>query len=374
MPRIPLAEPDLNGNEARYLAACVEDNWVSSAGPFVTEMERRVAALTGRAHAIATVNGTAALHIGLAARGIGAGDLVAIPDWTFAATANAVVHAGAEPVFLDVSAADWALDPAALEAACAVHGERLRAVIVVDPLGNLPDPAPFRQLAARQGMYLLEDAAAAIGATRNGEPAGRLGDAATFSFNGNKTVTAGGGGMLVTDDAGLADRMRHLTTQARCGQEYRHDAIGFNYRMTNVNAAIGLAQLERLDDMLTAKRAIAGRYREALADRSDLAFMPLERLADSPCWLSSVVVASEASTHDLIAHLDGRGIDARPFWRSLSEQPPYAGFRRGEVVVSRRLSGRVVSLPSSSHLSAADQDRVLEALRTWQGPALEAAA
>jgi dTDP-4-amino-4,6-dideoxygalactose transaminase len=373
---IPLAVPDLRGNEARYLAQCVADNWVSSAGPFVGDFEARMAALAGRRHGVACVNGTAALQIALTGLGIGRGDRVIVPDWTFAATVNAVIHAGAEPVFADISRRDWCLDPDSVEEAVARHGGRLRAAILVDPLGKMAPPETAARLRERHGLVVIEDAAGAIGASRAGASRGRmragmLGAAACFSFNGNKTVTAGGGGMIVTDDEALAQRLRHLTTQARTGADYRHDAVGFNFRMTNVNAAIGVAQLERLDEMVAAKRAIAEAYRAAVAGRADIAFMPFdEDGAHDSGWLSAVRVADEPAMRSLVAHLNAAGIAARPFWCALSDQPPYAGYPSVATPVAHALTDTVVTLPSSSHLDPAARERVTAALAAWHGPAL----
>lgn len=366
--RIPLAVPDLRGREAAYLARCVADNWVSSAGPFVTEFEARVAALAGRRHGVSAVNGTAALHLLLQAMGIGGagsrrGDRVVVPSFTFAATANAVIHAGAEPVFVDVSSEDWAIDPAAVAEAVARFAPR--AIVAVHPLGL---PARIGAVAAAApGVPVIEDAAGAIGGRLAGRPAGGLGDHAIFSFNGNKTVTAGGGGMIVTDDADLARRARHLSTQARTGPAYRYDAVGHNLRLTNVNAAIGLAQVERLDEMLAAKRAIAATYDTAFAGRRDMAPMPRPAGRTSACWLYSLRLADPGEVDSLIAHLDGEGIDARPFWEGLAGQAPYRGFPALPTPVTDALSGRVVSLPCSSQLSEAAQARVIEAVAAWRG-------
>jgi dTDP-4-amino-4,6-dideoxygalactose transaminase len=373
-PRIPLAVPDLRGNEAKYLAQCVADNWVSSVGPFVTEIERRMAALTGRRHGVATVNGSAALHLALLALGVGRGDLVVVPDWTFAATANAVIHAGAAPLFVDVTAESWTLDAALLDQALADHGGRVKAAIAVHALGHPADMDAIMAVAARHRVPVVEDAAGAIGASYKGRPVGALGTAAIFSFNGNKVVTAGGGGMVVADDARIAHTVRHLSTQARPGADYVHDAAGFNYRMTNLNAAVGLAQLERLDEMVAVKRLIAARYAEAVAGRADMSFVPRCAWAESSAWLSSVLVARADDAAALVGHLAQAGIESRVFWRALSPQAPYAEAPRLLSGVAAALSGRVVSLPCSTSLDAAEQDRVLAALAAWRGRALERAA
>jgi len=361
---IPLSVPDLRGREAELLLGCVRDNWVSSAGPEVRAFETAMARLTGRAHAVATVNGTAALHLALLAAGVRAGDRVIVPDWTFAASANAITHAGATASFVDVGEADWALDPA-LVAETLAGDPTIRAVIAVDPLGHTADLDALEAACASYGVPLIEDAAGAIGARYRGRPSGTGGAAAIFSFNGNKTVTAGGGGMLVTDDAAMAQRVRHLSTQARLGSEYVHDMIGFNYRMTNINAALGLAQIERLDEMVAARSTIAARYDGAFADLETITPMPRPGYCDSVCWLYSVRLPDEETARALVASCDAAHIEARLFWRSLSAQAPWQDASRRLRGVSAGLSGTVVSLPSSSSLSEPDQQRVIDAITTW---------
>jgi len=370
--RVPLAEPDLRGREAAYLARCVADNWVSSAGPFVGAFERKVADLAGRAHGVAAMSGTAALHLALVVAGVQPGERVVVPDYTFAATANAVRHAGAIPYFVDVTDETWTLDPALL--ADVLAREHIAAVIVVHALGHPADVDPIAAQCAAKGVPMIEDAAGAIGATYRGRPAGSLGDAAMFSFNGNKTVTAGGGGTIVTDRADWAARAKTLSQQSRPGARYRHDAVGFNYRMTNVNAAIGLAQLERFDEMLVAKRRIAARYDAALAGRGDLSPMPRASWAESGCWLYSVLCGSPADADALVAAMEREAIGARHFWEALSPQAPYSASPRRLSGVAARLTGRVVSLPCSSHLTEAQQARVLTVLDRWRGTEIRAAA
>ena len=366
-PGIPLSVPDLRGNEAAYLARCVADNWVSSAGPFVTEMEAGLAGLTGRKHGVAMVNGTAALHLSLVAAGVGAGDRVIVPDWTFGASANAVYHAGAEPYFVDVTAESWTLDAALVAKVLAEPRIRVRAVIAVHALGHPADLDPLRVLCDEAEIPLIEDAAGALGARYKDRPAGGVGDFGVFSFNGNKTVTAGGGGMVVTDDDAAAEQLRRLSTQAREASAYRHDAVAFNYRMTNLNAAVGLAQLERLDEMLAAKREIAARYDAAIAECDDLTAMPRCNWALSSCWLYAVRCASTQAARGLVDHLAAQSIQANVFWESLSGQSPYAECPTILAGVSQEISGRVVVLPSSSGLSRHDQARVLGAIAGWCG-------
>jgi dTDP-4-amino-4,6-dideoxygalactose transaminase len=366
-PIIPLAVPDLRGREAEYLSQCVTDNWVSSAGPFVTRFEQMVAQRAGRRNGVATMNGTTGLQLALVAAGVRPGAHVIVPDWTFAATANAVYHAGATPLFVDIDPATWSLDPALVEQAVRRPDAMVAAVIAVHAMGTPADMDPLRAACAAVRLPLIEDAAGAIGALYKGRPVGALGDFAMFSFNGNKTVTAGGGGMVVTDDDEAAARVRWLSTQARQGTDYRHGAVGFNFRMTNLNAAVGVAQMERLDEMLAAKRHIAARYDRALAGRNDLEPMPRPRWADSACWMYCMAAPTAAEAESLVDAFSTAGIEARLFWRSLSAQPPYAGAPRQLTGVSAGLSGRVLSLPCSSSLTEQDQERVLQVLAEWRG-------
>lgn len=360
--QIPLAVPDLRGREAEYLTRCVSSNWVSSAGPEVMDFERLMAEITGRREAVATMNGTSALHLALVVAGIGRGDTVIVPDWTFAATANAVLHAGALPFFVDVSEESWTLDPDLLECALSDTDGRFSAVLAVHALGHPADMDAIQRVSERHGVPLIEDAAGAIGAFYKGNPVGSIGDAAVFSFNGNKTVTAGGGGMIVTDNEKWAARARALSTQSRDGVAYRYNEPGFNCRMPNVNAALGLAQLERLDEMVSAKRTIAARYDNALADHNDLSPMPRCAWAKSGCWLYSVQCPSRTDAGSLVTHLAKAGIVSRVFWEALSDQAPYAEFRNVRSGVARSLSGTVVSLPCSSQLTEDEQNRVIASL------------
>ncbi|MCW5700725.1 MAG: aminotransferase class I/II-fold pyridoxal phosphate-dependent enzyme [Rhodospirillales bacterium] len=365
---IPLSVPDLSGNEAASVAACVRDTWVSSAGPAVTAFESRVAALCGRSHGVATSSGTTALHLALIVAGVGPGDHVIIPDWTFAATANAVIHAGAIPYFVDITSESWTIDAGSVEQALAqFRGGRIAAIVTVHALGH---PAHMERLTAvgtRFGVPVIEDAAGAIGARYHNHPVGGIGDAAIFSFNGNKVLTAGGGGMMVTDNEAWAARARSLSTQARDGVRYRYREAGFNCRMPNINAALGLSQFDHLDDMLKAKRRIADTYDDALRDRADLQSMPRCPWAQSNNWLYSVLCASRDDADGLVNCLQGDGIEARVFWETLSDQTPYSAFPRSLTGVAAAISGRVVSLPSSSSLGEADQSRVLAALAQWRG-------
>ena len=362
---IPLTVPDLRGNESAYLRRCLTQNWVSAAGPDVRVLEQHLATLCDVRHAIATVNGTTALHLALVVAGVGPGDLVVVPDFTFAATANAVIHAGAQPLFADVTYDSWTLDPDCLATALDQHGDKICAVVPVHALGHPADMAPIVELARGRGIPVIEDAAGAIGARYRGRAVGGLGDAAIFSFNGNKTVTAGGGGAIVTNRTEWAERAHSLSTQARDGESYRHTEVGFNYRMPNLNAVLGLAQLERLNEMVSVKRAIAARYDEALRDNEELRPMPRAPWAKSACWLYSVECTNADRAISLVHHLRAEGIESRVAWLRLSSQEPYAAAASVLNGVSESISGRVVSLPCSSSLTLTDQDRVIAALQQW---------
>ena len=366
-PHIPLSEPDLRGREKALLIKCIDEGWVSSAGPEVIAFERALAEYTGRKHAIAVVNGTAALHLSLMACGVKPGDRVIIPDWTFAATANAVAHCGAEAVLVDVCEEDWALDPALVDQALQADPE-IRAVIAVDPVGHAADFDALSLVCARHGAMLIEDAAGAIGATYRNKPCGRFGVVSTFSFNGNKTVTAGGGGMVLTDDEDIARVIRHLSTQARISRDYIHDRIGFNYRMTNVNAAIGLAQFERLEEMVETKRAIAARYDAALEAIPDVWPMPRPGHTRSSCWLYCCRFADPQSARDFISYMERYGVETRLFWHALSSQAPWRNCISVKRGVSDGLSGTVVSLPSGSALKLQHISLVADYLFQYASP------
>ena len=288
-----------------------------------------------------------------------------MPDWTFAATANAVHHAGAIPLFVDVDPKTWTLDADLV--AEILEDRRIAAVIAVHALGHPADMDPLIAHCRKAGVVLIEDAAGAVGSRYKGRPAGGLAEIAAFSFNGNKVVTAGGGGMVVTDREDWGVRISHLSTQARTGADYRHDAVGFNYRMTNLNAAVGIAQLERLDVILAARAENAAVYDAALAGRDDLAPMPRAPWALTNNSLCSVRCAGESDAASLVNHLLKARIQARPFWHSLAMQQAFADAPSRLRGISAGLSGTVVSLPSSSNLTDGERARVVAALAAWRG-------
>jgi dTDP-4-amino-4,6-dideoxygalactose transaminase len=355
---IPLAVPNLNGNETRYLAECVATNFVSSVGPFVGRFEEMVAAACATPGAVATASGTAALHAMLAAHNIDRGDLVVTPALSFIATANAIRYTGAEPAFLDVSAESWTLDPAAVEDYLA-RGGKAAAILTVHTLGHPSDMDALEDIARRRNIPLLCDGAAALGATYRGKPVCARGAATALSFNGNKTVTSGGGGAIVSQDKDFLARVKHLTTTARRGEDYDHDQVGFNYRMTNIQAAVGCAQMERAAELVAAKRHIARRYAEAFAGLP-VALFPEAKWAGSANWFGGIVLAGPA--RDFVRKLNAEGIGARPFWKPLHTQKPYLDCTRGDLKVTESVWDRIVTLPCSTGLTESEQSRVIDAV------------
>jgi dTDP-4-amino-4,6-dideoxygalactose transaminase len=374
--RIPLAIPTIGGNAPAYLQDCLDTNFVSSVGPYVERFERAFAERIGSRYAVACASGTAALHLALLVLDVGPGDDVLVADLTFVASVNPIVYVGARPVLVDAEPRTYGMDPALVVAELerrAGAGERHPAAIeVVHLLGQPADMGPVLDAAARFGIPVVEDASEALGATYEGTGAlagravGAIGRLGAFSFNGNKLITTGGGGMVVTDDEALARRARHLSTQARLpGLAYDHDEVGYNYRLTNLAAALGLAQLEQLDELLAARRRIAARYDAAIATMP--ALRPAPRLEDTAAsyWLYTAALATpdEARRDALLRGLIERGIEARPIWRPIHATQRYAQAARLGGAVADGLFAAGFCLPSSSSLSAADQDRVIDALR-----------
>lgn len=374
---IPLAVPVVGAAEARNLQACIDSGFVSSVGEFVSELERKVAAATGARAGVATSAGTTALHAALTTVGVGRDDLVITPSFTFIASANAVSHCGATPWLMDIDET-WTLDLGQVEqeldatthreGEALIHtpsGRRVAALMPVYTLGNVCDPGRLGEIARRFALPVVADAAAAIGATWRGTPLSQGADLSILSFNGNKTITAGGGGMIVGDNAELMDLARHLTTTARVSPDYSHDRVGFNYRMTNLQAAVGCAQMERLEAFVETKRRIRSRYRDGLDDIAGLDFFPGE--ADgSACWFSGVVLDDPAlpAASRIAQLLRDEGVEARTFWKPVHLQPPYMHAPRADMGRSESLWEKVLTLPCSTNLTDGQQDRVIGALRT----------
>jgi perosamine synthetase len=362
--RIPLSEPALGETEARYLRQCVDENWVAAGGRFVRELEALFADIHGCPDAVSTSSGTAALHLAIVELGLGPDDEVLVPALTFVATANAVRYAGATPVFVDSDPVTYTIDPS--DAAAKVTA-RTRALIAVHLYGHPADMDALGEVAHRHSLAIVEDATEALGSRYRGRPCGTIGDVGCFSFNGNKLVTAGGGGMVLATDPGRLEHIRHLSLQGRQPGtlEYLHDEVGFNYALSNLHAAVGLAQLERLEDLLARRRMLAARYAAAVAPVAGLTFCAEAPWAQSSFWLMSVLVDRAAygrSREQLMEALGGAGIDSRPFFTPLPDVAAHYGDTVSDIPVARRLHAEGLSLPSSTHLQTADQDRVLAEL------------
>ena len=365
MPRVYLSPPHLSGRELDYLRDAVESNWVAPLGPHVDAFEAELAELTGVPHALALSSGTAALHLALVVLGVGAGDEVACSTLTFSASANPIRYVGATPVFVDASAETWTIDPELLARALAER-PGIKAVVAVDLYGQCCDYDAIRGACAERGVALVQDAAESLGATYGGEPAGAQGDVAVFSFNGNKVITTSGGGLLLSRTGEWVEHARKLSTQARePAPHYEHTELGFNYRLSNLLAAVGRAQLAVLAERVEARRRVNARYRELLAGVPGISFMPEAAYGRGNCWLTCVLVDPDEAGTDrerIRLALEAEDVESRPLWKPMHLQPVYrdAPVFGGETAA--RLFDHGLCLPSGSALTEDDQRRVVETL------------
>ncbi|HEX7844096.1 MAG TPA: aminotransferase class I/II-fold pyridoxal phosphate-dependent enzyme [Kofleriaceae bacterium] len=368
--RIYLSPPELTGRELALLGEAVASGWIAPLGPHVDAFEAEVARQVDMPHAVALSSGTAALHLALLALGIGPGDTVWTSTLTFAATANPIAYAGAAPVFVDSDRASWNLDPGLLAEQldhAARTGALPRAVIGVDLYGQCADWEPLTAACRRHGVAIIEDAAEALGATYRDRPAGSLGDLSILSFNGNKIITTSGGGMLLAARKDWADRARYLATQAREPvRHYEHKELGYNYRLSNLLAAVGRAQLADLDRRVEARRAIQARYRAALSDLPGWSFMPEAGFGRATFWLTCATIdpaLAGETRDDVIDRLAAADIEARPVWKPLHLQPAFAGAPVFRGQIAEQLFRDGICLPSGSSLAPRDQDRVIDGVR-----------
>jgi perosamine synthetase len=357
---IPVAEPLLGEKELEYVTDCVRSGWVSSLGEYVRRFEREFAAYCGVRYGVATHNGTVALHLALAALGIGPGDEVILPTLTFVATANAVAYTGATPAFVDSEPHTWNIDP---EAVARAITPRTRAIIAVHLYGHPADMDPLRALAAQHGLALIEDAAEAHGARYRGRRVGSLSDVAVFSFYGNKIITTGEGGMVLTDDAALAERCFFLGNQAKQKQNpYWHPEIGYNYRMTNMQAALGVAQLERIDELIAIRARNAVHYQRRLSALPGLTLPPCAEWAENVYWMYTVLVEDDygLDRDTLMGLLRQQGIETRPAFYPIHTLPMYDRGQR--FPVAEELGRKGINLPSGATLTPEQVDTVCDAL------------
>lgn len=377
-PFIPLCEPVLRGNEWKYVKECLDTGWVSSVGSFVDQFETEIARYAGTDHAVATVNGTAALHTALLAVDVQPDDEVLVSTLTFIASANAIHYANAHPVLIDAESRHWQMDPNLVEEflsqQCVVEdgvlrnrstGRRVSAIMPVHVLGHPVQLNEILELARKYGLKVIEDAAESIGAEYKGTRIGSHGDVACFSFNGNKTMTSGAGGMLVTNDRHIAERAKYLTTQAKDDPvEYEHHEVGYNYRMSNVLAAIGLAQLEQLDTVIARKREIADTYSSNL-NLPGVDWFHESSDVSSTYWLSTALIdplLTGCTATELRLQLQERGIQTRRLWRPMHTNRPYANCQKVLTGVADSVADNALSFPSSGSLSVDDQKRVCQAV------------
>ena len=358
---IPLHRPVFEGNEKQYLIDCIDSNFVSSVGAKVVEFEQHIASFTGAKYAIATVNGTAALHVALQLAGVQRDDEVITQALTFIATCNALSYAGAHPVFVDVDRDTLGLSPGALRRWLSANvelrggkafnrgtGRRIAACVPMHTFGIPLRIAEIVAICDEYGIAVVEDAAESLGSWVGDRHTGTFGKLATLSFNGNKTITTGGGGMIVTDDEAIAKHAKHLTTTAKIPHpfEFVHDEVGYNYRLPNLNAALGCAQMERLPEMLAIKAAVAGRYAELFAGSGVHFQQPLEGNVANR-WLNAIVLASERERDEFLQYTNARGVMTRPIWRLMSRLEMYSHCQHDGLEHSYWLEARVVNLPSS---------------------------
>lgn len=358
---IPLHRPVFEGNERQYLVDCIDSNFVSSVGAKVTEFEQQIAAFTGAKYAIATVNGTAALHVALQLAGVQCGDEVLSQALTFIATCNALSYAGAEPVFIDVDRDTLGMSPEALrrwlsanaevrggQAFNSSTGRRIAACVPMHTFGFPLRIAEVVAVCGEYGIPVVEDAAESLGSYVSGRHTGTFGKLSTLSFNGNKTITTGGGGMIVTDDEALAKRAKHLTTTAKIPHPYEfvHDEVGYNYRLPNLNAALGCAQMERLPEMLAAKAEVARHYAGFFEGRGVRFVLPIEGTTANH-WLNAIVLDDQAQRDALLEYTNAQGVMTRPIWRLMSRLDMFKHCQHDGLENSKWLEARVVNLPSS---------------------------
>lgn len=360
---IPLSIPHLGGNELKYVTECIETGWVSSAGSYVTKFEEMVAAFSGNKYGVAASSGTSGLHLAMHMLGIDHGDIVLVPNITFIASANAVAYTKASPVFIDVDPDTWQMDLDLLEEWLDKNNSPMvKAVMPVHVLGNMCNMPKLMDIAYRHGLHVIEDSTEALGSYWNGKSAGSFGIMNVFSFNGNKIITTGGGGVLVTNDEDHAKRAKHLSTQSKVDPEtYFHDEMGFNYRMVNILAAMGVAQMEQLPDFIVKKKAIDAYYRTHLKGIGDIKFQKVQEEVDPNCWLFTFYSKKQA---EILEALKRNEIIARPFWYPMNQLPMYTQNEyASRFDHSRDVHANCLSIPSSVNLTEGDMESVVKVVK-----------
>lgn len=374
---IPLSIPHLDGNEWTYVKDCLDTGWVSTAGAYVGKFEAAIAEYTGSRYAISCMNGTAGLHTAMNLLGIGAGDYVIAPNLTFVATLNAIAYTKAEPLLIDIDPHSWQLDLPLLQGwleqstytqdgVCYLKEDdrRIAAIMPVHVLGNMCDMDHLLQLAETHHLPVIEDSTEALGTTYRGQHAGTFGVFGTSSFNGNKIITTGGGGMLFTQDESAAARAKHLTTTAKTDPlDYFHDEVGYNYRLVNVLAAIGLAQMEQLPGLITRKKHMDAFYRDRLSGVGDISFQQVTEGVDPNCWLFTF---RTNRMRELLGFLNDRGVQSRPFWTPMNQLPMYRELRYvSNNHHATQVHATAISIPSSSGLTDEQLVEVVDTIEAF---------
>ena len=377
---IPLSTPNLSGRELEYVSQCLQTGWISTAGEFVSRFEAEFASRVGARDAVSTMNGTAALHLGLKLLGVKRDDLVLMPNVTFVASANAIRYLAAEPILLDIDPISWQLDLDLLEQflgqechrdgdGALIHtaaGRRVSALMAVHVQGHMCDMPKLMRICSDYSLKLIEDAAEALGSTYEEKAAGTFGDIGCFSFNGNKIMSTGGGGMLIARNDAVLKKARHLATTAKTDpMRYHHDEVGFNYRLVNVLAAIGVAQLEQLDGFISAKRAIANTYEESLREVGDIRFQKSQDKVAPNHWLFTM---RTEKMEELLLFLNNNGVMSRPFWAPMNTLPMYEHcYYVSRDDVSGSVHQSALSIPCSTNLLKEDQDFVVKTIHDFFG-------
>jgi perosamine synthetase len=378
---IPLSIPQIDGNEWKYVQDCLNTGWISSAGSYVTQFEEMIAEYAGANYGIACMNGTAGLHIAQILLGVTADDHVIAPNITFIATLNAIKYTGAHPILIDVDAANWQMDLNLLEKYLSEQteakataegtfrfdnttGKRVRAIMPVHVLGNIGDMKRMLAIAEKYNLVIIEDSTEALGSTFEGKHAGTFGKIGVFSFNGNKIISTGGGGVIVTDDEELSKRAKHLTTQAKVSaMDYIHDEIGYNYRLVNVLAAIGVAQMEKFPELLKKKKVMDAFYRKHLEGVGDIQFQEIPEGTDPNCWLFTF---STSRMRELLEYLNANGVQSRPFWMPMNQLEM---FKEDIYVTEKDVSASVyadsISIPSSAGITQEQLETVVETIKAF---------
>lgn len=377
---VPLCVPEIRGNEWQYIKECLDTNWVSSVGKYVDKFECSVADYVGAKYAVACVNGTSAIHISLLLVGVEAEDEVLMPALTFVAPANAIRYTGAWPVFIDVEPDTWQMDPDKVNdfliKECELRngnlinrasGRVIKAILPVHILGHPVDIDPILDLARRFGLKVIEDATESLGATYKNRKVGTLSNISCFSFNGNKIITSGGGGMIITENKDWADKARYLTTQAKDDPfEYIHNEVGYNYRLNNIQAAMGLAQMEKLMGFIKIKQQIANNYYSGLVEVAGITFQAQADWAYSIHWLNTILIDEKKygiNSRQLSGRLRDAGLESRPLWHPLHTLKPYEKCFAYKIEVANQLYRDGLSLPSSIGLKPEDQERVIRVIK-----------